>query len=73
MAEPVILEESSAKGEVVHVYVVWSQWAHLNRDQRGEIVMEVAELVKLRQDLLKITIAMGLTPHEADKFGLNWR
>lgn len=71
-AEPVILEESD-RGGVVHVYVVWGDWAQLTREQRGEIIMDAAERVKPRDQLLKITIAMGLTPDEADRFGINWR
>ena len=71
--EPVILEEPDAKGAVVHVYVVWSAWGHLDRINRGEVIMDAAERVKAPGDVLKITIAMGLTPEEADRFGLKWR
>src|SRR5438874_11149088 len=72
-AEPVILEEKNSRGEVVHVYVVWSDWAHLDRERRGEVIMDAAERVKQVGDVLKITIAMGLTPDEADRFGIKWR
>jgi hypothetical protein len=71
--EPVILEEPNSKGEIVHVYVVWSDWARLGRDVRGEIIMDAAERVKPLPEVLGITIAMGLTPGEADQFGLKWR
>ena len=71
-AEPVILEEAS-RGPVVHIYVVWSDWANLTREQRGEIIMDAAERVKSKKQLLQITIAMGLTPEEADRFGVKWR
>ncbi|MDD4891353.1 MAG: hypothetical protein PHU85_15640 [Phycisphaerae bacterium] len=71
-AEPVILEETTRDG-IVHVFVVWSDWASLTREQRGEIIMDAAERVKSKDQLLKITIAMGLTPDEADRFGITWR
>jgi hypothetical protein len=71
-SEPVILEEQDARGDLVHVYVVWSDWAQLDREKRGEIIMEAAELAKPDQ-VSKITIAMGLTPDEADRFNLKWR
>jgi hypothetical protein len=71
--EPVILEESDAKGNIVHVYVVWSDWAQLNRETRGDIIMDSAERVKSLVDVQKITIAMGLTPDEADRFNIKWR
>jgi len=71
--EPVILEEPNRKGEIEHIYVVWSDWAHLDRAARGEIIMDAAEKVKKLPDVMKITIAMGLTPDEADRYGLDWR
>jgi hypothetical protein len=71
--EPVILEEPNRKGDVEHVYVIWGDWAQLDRTLRGEIIMDAVETVKPKADVLKITIAMGLTPDEADRFGLKWR
>jgi hypothetical protein len=71
--EPVILEEPNRKGEVEHVYVIWEEWSQLDRTLRGEIIMGAAEKVKRKSDVAKITIAMGLTPDEADRFGLKWR
>lgn len=71
--EPVVLEERNGRGEVVHVYVVWSEWADLPRERRGEVIMDAAERVKPIDDVLKITIAMGLTPDEADRFNIVWR
>ena len=71
--EPVILEEPDAKGNVMHVYVVWSDWVQLNRETRGEIIMDAAERVKSLPEVQNITIAMGLTPDEADRFNIKWR
>jgi hypothetical protein len=71
--EPVVLEERNPKGEVVHVYVVWSDWAQMSRENRGEVIMDAAERIKPIPDVLKITIALGLTPEEADRFGIKWR
>ena len=71
--EPVILEERNPKGGLIHVYVVWSDWAHLDRVKRGEVIMDAAEKVKPLAETLNITIAMGLTPDEADRFGIKWR
>jgi len=71
--EPVILEEKDRSGDVVHVYVVWSDWANMDRVHRGEVIMDAAERILPLDAVLKITIAMGLTPEEADRFGLKWR
>jgi hypothetical protein len=72
-AAPVILEETDASGNVVHVYVVWDEWAHLDRTVRGEAIMEAAKRVKSSSEVLDITIALGVTPEEADRFQLQWR
>lgn len=71
--EPVIIEESNSRHDVTRVFVVWSDWADLDRVKRGEIIMDAAEKVKPAPEVLKITIAMGLTPDEADRFGLKWK
>ncbi|HEY8751240.1 MAG TPA: hypothetical protein VIM11_24865 [Tepidisphaeraceae bacterium] len=72
-SEPVIIEEPDSKGDVIHVYVVWTDWAQLDREKRGDVIMEAAERVKPMNEVLKITIAFGLTPDEADRFNLKWR
>ena len=41
--EPVIIEEFDNGGGLIHAYVVWSAWGHIDRAERGEIVMEAAE------------------------------
>jgi hypothetical protein len=71
--EPVILEEPDGQGVVRHVYVVWSDWSALPREARGEVIMDAAGRIKPVADVLNITIAMGLTPDEADRFALKWR
>ena len=55
------------------MYVVWSAWNALGREMRGEIIMDAAEKAKPESDVLKITVAMGLTPDEADRFGIQWK
>ena len=72
-AEPVILEEPDRLGVVRHVYVVWDAWAQLSREVRAEIIMDAADRVKPRPTVSDITIAMGLTADEADRFQIKWR
>ncbi len=69
-AEPVILEEVGPDQNLAHVYVVWGKWSHIDRIERGEIIMEAAQKKLLPRDLLGITIAMGLTPQEAVHMGI---
>jgi hypothetical protein len=41
--QPAILEEFNNSGDLMHLHVVWNDWAHLDRVERGEIIMEAAE------------------------------
>lgn len=72
-AEPVILLERDRKNSrPLHVYVIWSQWEDLDRTERSEIIMEAADKHLQEEDVLSITIAMGLTPDEAKLMGLKY-
>ena len=71
-AEPIIVEEKDRSQRLIHVYVVWSKWSHIDRVERSEIIMEAAERRLSQPDLLNITIAMGLTPDEATRLGLRF-
>ncbi len=72
-SEPVILTERRRDGKIEHVYVIWSKWDKIERVQRSEAVMDAVEKVLLADEVLNVTIAMGLTPDEADRLGLKWR
>lgn len=72
-SEPVILEEFNNAGDLAHVYVVWTAWGHVDRAERGEIIMEAADDRYGRPNTTSVTIAMGLTPDEADRLRINWR
>jgi hypothetical protein len=68
--EPIFLEEGERRDNVIHVYVVWSKWAQVDRIQRGEIILEAAERKLGVAEKSKITIALGLTPEEARSMGI---
>lgn len=70
--EPVVLEQFGPDHKLVHVYVVWDKWRQLDGVERSEIIMEAAEK-RAPREYLNVTIAMGLTPEEADRFGIKWR
>jgi hypothetical protein len=72
-AEPVIIEEFNSNGDLAHVYVVWSDWRHIDRAERGQIIMEAADARHGATNTFNVTIAMGLTPDEADAMQLSWR
>ena len=72
-AEPVILQEPDRFGVITHVYVVWERWADLKLEVRGEIIMDAARRVLPAEGADKLTLAVGVTPVEADRLDLRWR
>jgi hypothetical protein len=72
-AQPVILEERTGPGGAVHVYVVWDAWATIEGIERSEIIME-AFIRRYGQDASSdVTVAMGLTPVEADRLRIPYK
>jgi hypothetical protein len=71
--EPIIIEESpSRQARTNHLYVVWSEWTNLSPLERSKIVMQAYSKVKGPDMANDITVAMGLTPAEADKMRLDY-
>ncbi len=71
--QPVILEERDAAQRLVHVYVVWDEWQSLEADERAEVVLEACKEAKGSDVTLDVTVAMGLTPAEADRLRIPYR
>ena len=71
--QPLIVLEGG-KGQPQHIYVIWDQWQGLDQRQRSEIIMDVVENLSGEhtfQDPSLVTVAMGLTPEEAERMGID--
>ena len=71
--QPIIIEESGGQNQPTHIYVVWDDWASLGSIERSEVIMEAYEEVRGRTGAINVTVAMGLTPAEADRLGIRYR
>ena len=71
--QPVIIEEGGAQNQPLHLYVVWDDWAPLGSIERSEVIMDAYEQVRGRGGSPIVTVAMGLTPIEADSIGIRYR
>lgn len=71
--QPVILEEQDGPQSPKRIYVVWDAWDGFERVRRSELIMDAFEQIFTPDDALNVTVAMGLTPNEASRFGLQWR
>ncbi len=69
-AEPVIVEEGGGDYSPLHLYVVWTRWDGIDSRIRSEIIMDAFEEIFGLEKTLKVTVAMGLTPVEADRMGI---
>jgi hypothetical protein len=69
-SQPIILEEREGPGKTIHVYVIWDDWGSLSGVERSEIIVDAFEQRYGQQESLDLTVAMGLTPVEADRMGI---
>ena len=72
---PVIIETTDAlrpQRVATHLYVVWDAWHDLTQRERSEMIMDVYEAVRGRSFALNVTVAMGLTPEEADRMRIRY-
>ena len=71
--QPIIIEQSGGQGQPTHLYVVWDDWAPLGSIERSEVIMDAYEQLRGRAGAASVTVAMGLTPDEADRLGIRYR
>lgn len=65
---PQIIEEEQFGG-YLHVTVIWDAWNGLSPEERGRAIMDAYERTQ-PADILRITIALGLTSAEAKHLGV---
>lgn len=70
--EPIIIEERESAFQPIHLYVIWSDWGDLSLQDRSEIIMDAFERLRDTNDVLDVSVAMGLTPSEAERIGLRY-
>jgi len=71
-SEPVIIEEGRTGNRPTKIFVIWSEWAELNQQERSEIIMDAFEEFRGVADSLRVTVAMGLTQQEADRMKIQY-
>lgn len=72
---PVIIETTDKlrpQQTPTHLYVIWDAWRDLAQRERSEMMMEVYEDVRGRPFALNVTVAMGLTPQEAERLNIRY-
>lgn len=67
---PRIIEEDDRLSNNMHVYVLWDAWNSVTERERSEIILEAYKKARGQEEMLRVTIAMGVTPLEAKNLGL---
>jgi hypothetical protein len=69
-SQPLIIEEVDNPDGAAHIYVVWDAWQSLSNIERSEVIVEAFEQRYGRDRAMELVIAMGLTPVEAERMGI---
>lgn len=69
-APTIYLEESGTPDNYTHWYAVWDRFEEIDGEDRSRILFEAIREVFGKQEALRVTVAMGLTPGEASAMDL---
>ena len=53
-----------------HLFVIWTSFDGLEQVVRSRIILDAFQAARGEQEVRKVTVAMGLTPEEAQRAGL---
>ena len=67
---PLIVIEEQPYTDTTHVTVVWDRWAGIDLEDRGRVIVEAFRQARGEDEAGRISIAMGVTPDEARKLGI---
>ncbi|MBV9852366.1 MAG: hypothetical protein JO250_22100 [Armatimonadetes bacterium] len=72
IAEPVIIMEAERQQAPTHLYVIWSEWKDMSMRDRSKLILNAYERAEGRNFALNVAVALGLTPEEARKQGIEY-
>ena len=75
--QPVLIEDRGTPGRFgerpsTHLYVIWDEWEALSQQERSEVIMDAYENTHELPEVIRVTVAMGLTATEAQRMGLRY-
>ncbi len=71
--QPILIEATGDRmSSSKHLIIVWDEWRPLDQRLRSEIIMDAYEATHTRQEVLNVTVAMGLTVTEAEHMGIRY-
>ena len=67
---PTIIEEAVRGSPHIHVTVIWDRWAPIPADDRGRVILDAYTQARGEQEMLKISVALGVTVEESRRLGI---
>jgi hypothetical protein len=67
--EPEIIIERPTRG-TTHLYVIWARWDDMEQVVRSRIILDAFQAAKGDEEMVQVTVSMGLTPDEAKRIGI---
>ncbi len=72
-SEPIIIEETAQYyDDLLHFYVIWSEWSQMPQRDRSQVILRAYKESHPNEDGKRVSIAMGLTPEEAQRMGIDY-
>lgn len=68
---PKIVEEEVPLSKNFRVYVSWNDWGSVSDQERSEIILEAYQQARGVPEMLRISVAMGLTPLQAKQLDID--
>jgi len=69
--EPLILEDPVPRSQLMHVYVLWKRWENVKDElERSSIILDAYAQSRGEQAARNISVALGLTPTQAESMDL---
>jgi hypothetical protein len=69
--EPQIVFEEIPHSNSLHVTVTWDKWKEIDPQERGRIILSAIAAEKGEDEMLRVTMALGLTPQEARRLNVD--
>ncbi len=67
---PDIIEEEQTLGDTFQVWVIWDAWKDVPQNERTPIILDAYKAARGELEMLKITLAQGFTPEEAERLNI---
>ncbi len=68
--DPEIIIEEVQHSKSLHVTVIWDRWEEIDAEERGRIILEAVAKELGEAEMLRVTMALGVTKKEAYRLNI---